>query len=77
MTTKTRLFSWISAAFFVLALGCVVASMLIDTTIDANGFLQEPFYLIPIFGLCVLLGLVSGVIAIIIKNKVKRQAMSR
>lgn len=52
-------------------IGCFVLSMFIGSTIDSDGILHEPFFLIPIGYLFLLLGLISGVIYLWrkIKNK--------
>lgn len=46
MTKKTKVFSWISVAFLICAAACVVAFNLIGSTIDENGILHEPFFLV-------------------------------
>lgn len=41
----------------LLGVGCGVAFNLIGSTVDANGFLHEPFFLVPIGYLLVFSGL--------------------
>lgn len=52
-------------------IGCFMLSMMIGSTVDSNGILHEPFFLIPIGYLFLLLSLISGVVYLWrrIKNK--------
>jgi hypothetical protein len=46
--------------FLAGALACALAYWMIDSTIDDHGILREPFFLIPIAELLLVLGLLFG-----------------
>ena len=77
MTKKTKVISWISVAFLVCAAACVLVFNLIGSTVDENGIVQEPFFLLPFAALLVLLGMITGLIAIIGHMKHKRQSANK
>ncbi len=51
----------ILSSLIVVGLGCLLAFALIGSYVDANGFLQEPFLLLPIGYLFIFLGLLGFV----------------
>jgi len=57
---RLKQFRW-SVMFMLLASAALMSYQLIGSHIDAQGFLVEPFGLIPIFWLCLLLAIVSAV----------------
>ncbi|EES48155.1 DUF3955 domain-containing protein [Clostridium botulinum] len=59
---------------FVLAMGCVIAYNIIGSEVAADGTLIEPFFLIPIGYIFVLVSMVSLIISglISIKNYYKK-----
>ena len=56
---KKYVFSLISLA---ISFGCIGAFAIIGSEIDANGFVKEPFFLIPIAWLFVLIAVVSALV---------------
>lgn len=46
----------------VLSIGCFVLFEMIGSTVDSNGILHEPFFLVPFGYLFILVGFVSGLI---------------
>ena len=76
MTKKTKTVSWVSVAFLIFAAACVVAFNLIGSTVDADGMVHEPFFLLPFAALFVLLSIITGLIAIIGYLKHKKQSAS-
>ncbi|MBW8809902.1 MAG: DUF3955 domain-containing protein [Lysobacter sp.] len=53
-----------SLALLALGCACLLAFNLIGSTIDAQGMLHEPFGLIPIGWLLIVIGAVTGTIAV-------------
>jgi len=53
---------WLTGLLVIGALGFMIAYQLLPQTIDAQGFLHEPFFLIPLSYLCGLLALITGLI---------------
>lgn len=60
---------------FLITIGCIIAFNLIGSEVLPDGTLQEPFFLIPIAWLFLLIGIVSVVIRLsllaVVKFKVK------
>ena len=46
----------------VLSIGCFVLFEMIGSTVDSNGILHEPFFLVPFGYLFILVGFVSSLI---------------
>ncbi|MBY4677413.1 DUF3955 domain-containing protein [Marinobacterium arenosum] len=46
----------LSLLFLAVGLGCLVAFQLTGSTIDADGYLQEPFALLPVGWFCLVTG---------------------
>ncbi|KRM14654.1 hypothetical protein FD31_GL001717 [Companilactobacillus nantensis DSM 16982] len=59
---KAKLSWYTMIAALLIAVGCFVSMTLIESTVDSNGILHEPFFLIPIGYLFLLIGLISGAI---------------
>lgn len=55
----------------LLGVICFVIKGLNPATIDANGFLQENFFLIPIGYILIFIGIIMGIAKYIIGNKNK------
>lgn len=71
---KTRkTFFILTLVFILLAIAGGVAYNLIGSTVDANGMVQEPFFLIPLSFLCAFLGLVSAVVTFVLHLIYKRR----
>jgi prepilin signal peptidase PulO-like enzyme (type II secretory pathway) len=77
VTKKTKIISWISVAFLVFAAACVIAFNLIGSTVDTDGMVQEPFFLLPLAVLFVLTSLITGLIAIFHHLKHKKQSAEK
>ncbi|MEG0253958.1 MAG: DUF3955 domain-containing protein [Vagococcus sp.] len=57
-----------TTVFFAISVFCFVIKALIPTTVDSNGFLNEPFFfLIPMGYLFLFLSLLIGVLTLVIK----------
>ncbi|NPV55813.1 MAG: DUF3955 domain-containing protein [Anaerolineae bacterium] len=52
--------TWLGIGLLIVAVGCIVAYNAIGQSIDADGYLQEPFFLIPLFWLFFFASLVAG-----------------
>ncbi|GHF81723.1 DUF3955 domain-containing protein [Thalassotalea marina] len=52
----------LSIALLIISLICLVSYQLQGSYIDENGMLVEPFALIPLFWLCLVLAAVSGLV---------------
>ncbi|NFH68194.1 DUF3955 domain-containing protein [Clostridium botulinum] len=63
---------------FVLAMGCVIAYNIIGSEVAADGTLIEPFFLIPIGYIFILVSMVSLIISglISIKNYYKKNKIN-
>jgi prepilin signal peptidase PulO-like enzyme (type II secretory pathway) len=57
--------SWLGILFFTGAVLCMVAYNMIGQEVDAQGVLQEPFFLIPLFWLFLALSIITGVVNIV------------
>jgi hypothetical protein len=57
--TGRRVHYWIAVLFWLLALVCFLAYRLIGSSIDEDGVLVEPFFLVPLFWLCIVLGCIA------------------
>ncbi|WP_323905238.1 DUF3955 domain-containing protein [Aeromonas caviae] len=63
----------IGALLNLAGLGCFVAFNLLDSTLDAQGFLHEPFALLPLGYLLLFTGMVLTVIPLLRKGRTKEQ----
>ena len=61
MDKFVRVSSWMVFCLLIGAVVCVGAFNVIGQTVDAEGVLREPFFLIPIFWLFLLLSLIAGI----------------
>lgn len=61
MDKFVRISSWIVFCLLIGAVVCVTAFNIIGQTVDAEGVLHEPFFLIPLFWLSILLSLIIGI----------------
>lgn len=59
----------ISLISFLLGIISFILKMVIGTTVDSNGMLQEPFFLIPLGYLFLLIGVVTGAIYLYNRHK--------
>lgn len=62
MKKRKSIFKWVSIAFFLATLVAGVAYQIVGQTIDSQGYLQEPFALIPLSWLFFFLGAITGLI---------------
>ncbi|BDA17517.1 hypothetical protein KAM344_39900 [Aeromonas caviae] len=63
-----------TGALLILAgLGCFVAFNLLGSTLDAQGFLHEPFALLPLGYLLLFTGMVLTVIPLLRKGRTREQ----
>lgn len=60
---------YFSISMIVAGIISFLLFMLIGITVDSNGYLQEPFFLVPIGYLFLLVGLIGGVIYLIRRFK--------
>ncbi len=60
MDKFVRVSSWMVFCLLVSAVVCLGAFNIIGQTIDAEGILHEPFFLVPLFWLSILLSLIIG-----------------
>ncbi len=67
MTMKT------GALLILAGLGCFVAFNLLGSTLDAQGFLHEPFALLPLGYLLLFTGMVLTVIPLLRKGRTREQ----
>ncbi|WP_323888947.1 DUF3955 domain-containing protein [Aeromonas caviae] len=63
----------IGALLILAGLGCFVAFNLLDTTVDTQGFLHEPFALLPLGYLLLFIGMVLTVIPLLRKGRSREQ----
>ncbi len=63
----------IGALLNLAGLGCFVAFNLLGSTLDAQGFLHEPFALLPLGYLLLFTGMVLTVIPLLRKGRSKEQ----
>ena len=74
MSKKTRVLTWISIAYIIIAISCIPIYNFIGVTVDENGVLHEPFFLVPLGIVTFLAGLIIGIIALFSQAKEKKQA---
>lgn len=74
MSKKSKVLTWISIAYMIIAIACIPIYNYIGATVDENGVLQEPFFLVPLGILTFLAGLIIGILAIVSRIKDKKQA---
>ena len=55
--------------FNIIAIICLISFRLIGSSIDENGFLKEPFALIPLFWLFLLLSVITFITTLWRNNK--------
>ncbi|MFD1670671.1 DUF3955 domain-containing protein [Agrilactobacillus yilanensis] len=67
-------FNMISILLIVIGLGCFLAKTIIGSSLDSNGILHEPFFLIPIGYLFLVSGIVVTLISLVIKYLKKRHS---
>lgn len=58
---KAQISLYVTLVLIVTGVVCFVLKVILGSTIDGNGVLHEPFFLIPIGYLFLLLGIISGV----------------
>ncbi|GJB82256.1 DUF3955 domain-containing protein [Aeromonas caviae] len=63
----------IGALLILAGLGCFVAFNLLGSTLDAQGFLHEPFALLPLGYLLLFTGMVLTVIPLLRKGRTREQ----
>ncbi|MFQ2210138.1 DUF3955 domain-containing protein [Aeromonas caviae] len=63
----------LGALLILAGLGCFVAFNLLGTTVDAQGFLHEPFALQPLGYLLLFTGMVLTVIPLLRKGRTREQ----
>jgi hypothetical protein len=66
---KNRLYWRISALFTTAAGVTMLVYVLIGSSVDAAGVLQEPFLLIPLFWLSTFFAIITAVVALIVGKK--------
>lgn len=59
---KNNVSLYLTFIMFLGGIGCFLLSMVLGSSIDSEGFLHEPFFLIPIGYLLIALGIVSAVV---------------
>lgn len=69
---KMRINLYATIIMILAGIGCFLLSTIIGSTIDSNGVLHEPFFLIPIGYLFLLMGLISGFIYLF--RKLRKQS---
>ena len=62
---KAKITLYTTIIMILAGIGCFLLVNMIGATVDKNGFLHEPFFLIPIGYLFLLVGLVSGIVYLI------------
>jgi len=65
MNRVIRVSSWLGVLLFVGAVVCIAAFTMIGSEVDAQGMVQEPFFLIPLFWLFLLFSLIAGGVNIV------------
>lgn len=63
----------IGALLILAGLGCFVAFNLLGTRVDTQGFLHEPFALLPLGYLLLFIGMVLTVIPLLRKGRTREQ----
>ena len=74
MSSKSSVLIWISVGLMVVAIGCMVAFNLIGSTVDENGMVHEPFFLIPTGIITFLVSSIIGIIGLVVRFKENKQA---
>ena len=74
MFNKSSVLIWISVGLMVVAIGCIVAFSLIGSTVDENGMVHEPFFLIPTGIITFLVSSIIGIIGLVFRFKENKQA---
>ena len=62
---KAKITLYTTIIMILAGIGCFLLANMIGSTVDKNGLLHEPFFLIPIGYLFLLVGLVSGIVYLI------------
>ena len=65
MATKYK----IATSLLIFGIICFVSFYLIGSEVDENGYLNEPFFLLPIGFICICLSMILYVVFAIIKKK--------
>jgi hypothetical protein len=65
MKKRKNTLMWVSIASFSIMLVAGIVYQIIGQTIDSQGYLQEPFALIPIGWLFFFLGVVTGLLYLV------------
>ena len=60
MNKFIRISSWLIACLLIGAVICMIAFNIIGSEVDAQGVLHEPFFLIPLFWMSLILSLIVG-----------------
>ena len=65
MATKYK----IATSLLIFGIICFVSFYLIGSEVDENGYLHEPFFLLPIGFICIFLSMILYVVFAIVKKK--------
>jgi Protein of unknown function (DUF3955) len=68
MARRDRLYWRICAGLLWLGVACLIAKLLVGSTVDAEGVLHEPFFLLPFAYFCIFLGILMSILIIIWRN---------
>lgn len=69
---KIKLTLYVTLVMILAGVGCFLLFSVIGSTVDSDGILQEPFFLVPIGYLFLLLGLIGGVINLVQRRQNKK-----
>lgn len=65
MATKYK----IATSILIIGIICFVSFYLIGSEVDENGYIKEPFFLLPIGFICICLSMILYVVFAIVKKK--------
>ena len=69
---KIKLTLYVTLVMILAGVGCFLLFSVIGSTVGSDGILQEPFFLVPIGYLFLLLGLIGGVINLVQRRQNKK-----
>jgi cytochrome bd-type quinol oxidase subunit 2 len=73
MAKKSKTFTFISIISLIVAIVCIITFSLIKPTVDADGLVHEPFFLLPLFFIFLFISIITLIFALYVRAKAKKQ----
>jgi len=73
MAKKTKVFTFISIVSLFVAVVCVLVFNFIEPTVDADGVVHEPFFLLLLFLIFLFVSIITLIFALYGRVKAKKQ----